>query len=116
MLGMAQDSQANAPLVVLITAPDERVARSLATELVGRKLAACVNLVPGVISIYRWEGAVEEAREVLLLAKTRRARLAELEAAVLELHPYDVPEFVALEPAHVEARYRAWLERETEAP
>lgn len=113
---MAPDAPSNAPLVVLITAPDGKTARTLAVELVERRLAACVNIVPGVTSIYRWEGAVEQAQEVLLLAKTCRSRLAELEDALLELHPYDVPEFVALEPAHVEARYRAWLELETQAP
>ena len=108
-------SQPGQPLVVLLTAPDASTARVSARDLVGRHLAACVNLVPGATSIYRWEGAVEETGEVLMVAKTCRARLAELEAALLELHPYDVPEFVALEPAHVEARYRAWLEQETTA-
>ena len=110
---MVPEQSSASPLVVLTTAPDATTAKVLARDLVERRLAACVNLLPGVTSIYRWEGAVEEAGEVLLVIKTRRGRLAELEAELVELHPYDVPEFVALEPAHVEARYRAWLEGET---
>lgn len=98
---------------MLCTAPDAATARVIAHDLVDRRFAACVNLVPGLMSVYRWEGAVEEATEVLMVIKTRRARVAELEAELLELHPYDVPEFVVIEPVHVEARYRAWLEGET---
>lgn len=99
--------------VVLSTAPDETRARALARELVDRGLAACVNILPGATSIYRWQGAVEEAREVLLVIKTVAARQAELERVWLELHPYDVPEFVVLAPQSVEPRYLAWLRQET---
>ena len=100
---------ATQPRLVLVTAPDEAVAERLARRLVEAELAACVNLVPGLKSVYRWEGAVEEASEVLMVAKTTAGRLAELERRLSALHPYDVPEFVALEPTHVEARYAAWL-------
>jgi periplasmic divalent cation tolerance protein len=102
--------------VVLITAPDANTARVLARAMVERSLAACVNLVPGVTSIYRWKGALEESAEVLMLAKTTAARVAELEALLVELHPYDTPECVVLEPAHVEAKYLRWLQSETGAP
>lgn len=101
--------------VVLITAPDLETARTLARALVSSGTIACANLVPGVESIYRWRGAVEEAREVLLVAKTTAARLAELEARVSELHPYEVPELVVLAPEHVAAPYLAWLAAETAA-
>jgi periplasmic divalent cation tolerance protein len=84
--------------------------------MVERSLAACVNLVPGVTSIYRWKGALEESAEVLMLAKTTAARVAEFEALLVELHPYDTPECVVLEPAHVEAKYLRWLQSETGAP
>ncbi|MDF1797543.1 MAG: divalent-cation tolerance protein CutA [Planctomycetota bacterium] len=96
-------------LVVLCTAPDAEVARRIARELVGEGLAACVNLVPGLTSIYRWEGAVEEATEVLLLIKLEAGGYPALEARVLELHPYDTPELIALAAALVEPRYAAWL-------
>lgn len=99
--------------LVLTTAPDEEVARRIAHGLVERRLAACVNLVPGLTSVYRWQGRVEEASELLLIAKTTPARLAELEIALGELHPYDTPELVVLRPEHVGARYLAWLAEET---
>jgi len=103
----------DAPRVVLVTAPDRDVALALARALVERRVAACANLVAGVTSVYRWEGAVEEDAEVLLVIKTVAARLGELEALLDELHPYDVPECVALEPASVSAAYLAWMVGET---
>lgn len=102
-----------AGLIVLSSAPDEAVGKSIATALVERRLAACVNLLPGATSVYRWQGSLEEAREVLMIVKTTRDRVAALEQAFCELHPYDTPEFVVLEPEHVAPRYSAWLERET---
>ena len=95
--------------IVLMTAPDLAVGKRLAQALVERKLAACVNLVPGVTSIYAWQGRIEESAEVMLVAKTAADRIAALEAAVRELHPYDVPEFVVLDAVHVSANYLAWL-------
>lgn len=96
--------------VVLVTAPDLSVAGNLARRLVEARLAACVNL-DQVRSIYRWEGAVEEQAEALMVIKTTASRLEELEAWIAREHPYDTPECVAIEPAAVEARYLAWLER-----
>ncbi len=97
-----------------MTAPDLAVARALARALVEHKSAACVNLVPGVQSIYRWQGQIEESSEVLLVAKTTAGRIADLVRQLRELHPYDVPECVVLEPREVEAKYKAWLLAETE--
>lgn len=99
--------------LALTTAPDEAVARRLAAALVERRLAACVSLVPHLTSIYRWQGRVEEATEVLLLVKTVDERTAELERVLHELHPYDTPELVVLEAAHVAPRYLSWLTDET---
>jgi periplasmic divalent cation tolerance protein len=99
--------------LVLTTAPDVETARGLAHGLVERRFAACVNVLPGATSVYRWEGAVQEEAEVLLVIKTRAARLAEVEELLAEHHPYDVPELVALEPAHVERAYLDWLLQET---
>jgi periplasmic divalent cation tolerance protein len=91
------------PRLVLTTAPDRETATRIARTVVEGSLAACVNLLPGVRSIYRWQGRIEESDEVLLVLKTTAARLLELERAIGELHPYEVPEFVVLVPDHVEA-------------
>lgn len=96
------------PRLVLITVGEEPTAERLARELVEGQLAACVNLLPGIKSVYRWEGAVQCDPEVLMLVKTTSARLRELEDFLQREHPYDTPECVALEPAQVEARYLAW--------
>jgi len=95
--------------IVLTTAPDREAAERIARALVERRLVACVNLVAGVRSVYRWKGEIAEADEVLLVAKTAVDRLEGLERALKELHPYDVPEIVALEPDRVEPAYLAWL-------
>ena len=83
-------------VMVVSNMPNADVAKAIARELVDRHLAACVNILPGVHSIYRWEGAVEEASEVTVLIKTRRIRYAAVEAAIQSLHPYDVPEIIAV--------------------
>lgn len=97
-------------LVVLCTFPDADTARQIGTALVGAQLAACVNLCPAVESIYRWEGKVDTAHEVLAFIKTTRAIYPRLEARLKELHPYTVPEIVAL-PVHAAlAAYAGWLQ------
>ncbi|MEW6268076.1 MAG: divalent-cation tolerance protein CutA [Thermodesulfobacteriota bacterium] len=96
-------------VVVLTTVATEDDAVRIASALVERRLAACVNVVPGVRSIYRWQGAVQDDRELLLLVKTTHARRGALVEALGELHPYDVPEVVALDPAYVGPSYARWL-------
>ncbi len=93
--------------VVLVTHPAEG-AQEFARAIVGARLAACVNLIP-TTSVYRWEGEVEAAEEVLLVIKTSAVRMDELRAHVLSAHPYDCPEFLGLVPGEVEARYLTWL-------
>src|SRR6185437_12599867 len=93
--------------VALTTVGSLEEGRRMARALVERRLAACVNLVPKLTSVYRWKGAVEEAEEVLLVMKTTEERIAALEAAVRELHTYEVPEFLVL---RVEAGSRPYLE------
>ncbi len=95
--------------VVLITAPDEPEAARIGRALVDEGLAACVNLVPGIRSIYRFEGAVADEGEVLMIAKTRADRFAALRRRVEELHPYRVPEVVALAVPEVAPAYAAWV-------
>ena len=96
--------------VVLSAAPDRATAWRIARTLVEEEHAACVNLVPGARSVYRWEDAVVEADEFLLVIKTTAGAYPALAARLEELHPYDVPEVIALEPGAVSAPYLAWLE------
>ena len=101
--------------VALVTAPDAETGARIGRTLVEERLAACVNLVPGVRSIYRWEGAVEDDAEVLLVAKTTVSRAAALAARVPEVHPYDVPEVLLLPAPEGSLPYLAWV-REEVAP
>src|SRR5574340_913038 len=79
-------------LVVLVTVPSVETGKQIAACLVDERLAACVNILPGITSIYRWQGEISEDSEVQLVCKTRRECLARLEARVRSLHPYEVPE------------------------
>lgn len=96
-------------LVVFCTCPDDATAQTLSQVLVTERLAACVNRVPGVRSSYLWEGRMQEDEEVLLIIKTSGERLATLSARIQALHPYEVPEVVAVEVAGGSERYLAWL-------
>jgi periplasmic divalent cation tolerance protein len=102
-------SDADAVFLVVTTVSNDAQARSLAERLVGDRLAACVNAVPGIRSVYRWQGKVEEGGEVLLLVKTLGSRLPDLKRAVAELHPYELPEIVAVRAADVEERFARWV-------
>ena len=96
-------------MAMLVTAPDEETGRRIARALVEERLAACVNVLPGVRSIYRWKGAVEEASEVMLVAKTRAERAGLLAARVRALHPYELPEVVALPVTDGSRAYLRWV-------
>ena len=96
--------------IVLCTFPDADAAQTAAGILVEERLAACVNLLPGVTSTYRWEGKVQIDREALLLAKTSRRVLSALEARIVELHPYDVPEIVAVDITAGLPAYLQWVD------
>ena len=95
--------------IVLVTAPNREVASALAEALIERRLAACVALLPGIESIYRWEGKVERTAEVQLLIKAASSGLAEVERCVLELHPYTTPEFISIPAGYANARYLQWV-------
>lgn len=94
---------------VLCTVPDENTATRIARALVEGGLAACCNVVPGLRSVYMWKGEVCDDAELLLIIKTRLDRFGELEAAVRDLHPYDVPELIALPVARGSADYLTWM-------
>jgi periplasmic divalent cation tolerance protein len=100
-------------VVVLVTAPSAEEGARIGRTLVAERLAACVNVVGPIRSIYRWEGAVEEAEEHLLVVKARAADLPALDARVRALHSYDVPEVLALPVVGGAAAYLAWLDEAT---
>ncbi len=96
-------------LIVFCTCANEEEASRIASTIVEERLAACVNLLPPVRSIYRWEGKVETASEILLLIKTSEERLAALEDRVHAMHSYEVPEMIAVPIVSGSAKYLDWL-------
>ena len=99
--------------IVWSTAPDAEQGAAIARRLVEEKLAACVNIVPGLRSVYRWQGQVEEDSEVLLIAKTRADRSAALCERLVALHPYDEPEVLVLPVAGGSPSYLDWVGAES---
>jgi periplasmic divalent cation tolerance protein len=99
--------------VVLSTVPDDKVGERIARALLEENLAACVNMLPGVRSLYRWQGAVQDEKEVLLILKTRDDRYDELERRLRELHPYEVCEILAFDVAAGSKAYLDWVLAET---
>ncbi len=96
--------------LILSTCPNTRVARRIAAALVGERLAACVNILPLLRSIYRWRGKVESAREVLMVIKARRRDYSNIEQRIRALHPYELPEIVTVGIAGGFSRYLSWIE------
>jgi len=101
------------PIVVLVTCGSEEEAAKIANGLVDEQLAACVNIISPIRSIYRWEGKVWDEKEWLLIIKTQRRRFAELEKKVESLHSYSVPEIIVLPIAEGSTPYLKWLEEMT---
>jgi periplasmic divalent cation tolerance protein len=95
--------------LVLVTAPDLKIARSLATQALTARLIACASLVPKVESHYWWQGKMESGQEVLLILKTKKSQLPALEKLIHAAHPYETPEFLAVPLAHGSQGYLAWL-------
>jgi periplasmic divalent cation tolerance protein len=96
-------------VVVLVTVPSAEKAVELARAVVEERLAACGNVLPGVRSVYRWQGAVQEDGEALLILKTQRERFPALRDRILALHPYEVPEVIALPIEAGSAAYLDWI-------
>jgi periplasmic divalent cation tolerance protein len=100
--------------LVLMTAPDAATGERIGRALVQERLAACASVIPGVVSVYLWEGELRTDGEVQVLLKTRRALVDRLFGRAAELHPYEVPELVAAPLAGVSEPYRKWVLEETE--
>jgi periplasmic divalent cation tolerance protein len=102
-------------ILVLTSLPDADSARALARNLVAGRLAACVNIGTPFESMYHWKGQIETAREVPVAIKTRALLYSKVEAAIAEVHPYELPEIIAVPIAHGSAAYLAWIAAETGA-
>ena len=96
-------------IVVFMTAATADEARRIANELVGRRLAACVQILPEIESVYRWKDEVQREKEILILAKTTAAQFDNLEKTVRAIHSYETPEIVAMPMSQVSESYRAWM-------
>ncbi|MCK5647291.1 MAG: divalent-cation tolerance protein CutA [Gammaproteobacteria bacterium] len=95
--------------LVLCACPDEETAVNIAENIVAQRLAACVNVLPGVYSVYHWQGNVESAKENMLLIKTTVQRYASLEKVIKSLHPYEVPEIIAIDINSGLPEYLKWI-------
>jgi len=96
-------------LITLCTCPNQTVAEELATPLVEQGIAACINIIPKVTSIYKWQGKLEKDDEVLMLIKTDQSRYQDLEQALLSLHPYELPEIIAVPVEQGLTGYLNWV-------
>jgi periplasmic divalent cation tolerance protein len=108
-----EGSLADAAIVVLTNLPDRESAKALARALVERRLAACVNVGAAVESIYHWQGQIETEIEVPIAIKTRQVLYSKVEAAIREIHPYELPEVVAVPITDASAAYLDWIDTET---
>lgn len=103
-------------VLVYTTAPSREVAEDLARHLIGSKLIACANIMPGMISVYRWNGAVETSNEVAMILKTQQERADAVIAAIEERHPYDTPAAVVLQASGGSVPFLEWISAETVLP
>jgi periplasmic divalent cation tolerance protein len=108
------DSRPSDALIVFMTVPDADAGAAIARVLVAEKLAACVNILPGVRSIYRWQGQVSDEGEALCLIKTRASLYDRLRERATELHPYSVPELLAVAPSAGNEPYLTWIADQVE--
>ena len=100
-------------IIVFITAPNEEEAAKISRTIVGERLAACVNIIGSVRSIYKWQGRVEDEQEVLMIIKTKKSLFDRLQERIKELHSYAVPEIIGLPVIEGSKQYLDWLGQET---
>ena len=103
-------------IIVLCTAENQKQAKIIGTQLVREELAACVNIIPKMTSIYRWEGKIMEDEEAILLIKTQSTLFEKIKTRIIELHTYDLPEIVALNITNANKAYLNWIDKETILP
>lgn len=110
---LSEAGDGSSPMVVYTTFPNDDVARTVARELVAARLAACVNLLPGMVAIYEWQGSVHEDGEVAAFIKTTRAHVPSLFERIRELHPYEVPALAAWDLRAGSPSYLDWIGSQT---
>ena len=103
-------------IIVLCTTESPKQAKIIGSQLVREELAACVNIVPKMTSIYRWEGKIMEDDETILLIKTQSTLFEKIKTRIIELHTYDLPEIVALNITNANKAYLNWIDKETISP
>ena len=103
----------NSSIIILVTCPDVKTAKRVASSIIRKRLAACVNIITGVRSVYRWKGKVEETTEKLLFIKSSRRLLNKITQDVKQNHPYQIPEIIALPIIGGSREYLQWLAKET---
>ena len=96
--------------LVLTTCPNQESAESIAMKLVETKLAACVNIVPGLTSVYEWQGKIEKSQEYLLFIKSKSIAFSAVESAIMECHPYELPEIISIPLNNGLANYLSWID------
>ena len=102
--------------LVLCTVPDRDIAEHIAEVLVAEQLAACVNIIPAIVSVYRWKGAIEKDEELLLFIKTSQGSYQSLEQRIRTLHPYELPEIIAVPIQTGQIDYIQWIESSVTTP
>ena len=100
-------------ILILITVPNQKTGEEIASHLVEKNIAACVNIIPGLTSIYKWKGKIEKDDELLLLVKTQQELFHSVEKSVLEIHPYEVPEIISIDISQGFTKYLDWILSET---
>lgn len=96
-------------ILVLCSCPDQEIATTIAENIVAQHLAACINIIPGIKSIYHWQGNVESAEESLMLIKTHQQKLSSLQNTITTMHPYEVPEIISLDISEGLPKYLQWI-------
>ncbi len=100
-------------ILVLCTVQDKKQGKEIAKQLVSEGIAACVNIVPKLLSIYRWEGEISEDEEALMLIKTKKTLFEQVQNRILQLHTYDLPEIIAFDISDANKAYLDWISKET---
>jgi len=96
-------------LITLCTCPNQAIAEEIASSLIEQEIAACINIIPTVTSLYKWQGKLEKDNEALMLIKTDQSRYRDLEQAIISIHPYELPEIIAVPVEQGLAGYLNWV-------
>lgn len=102
----------NKIIIIFVTVPDQKEGRRISKEILTSRLAACVNIIPGIQSMYQWKGKIVQEKEAMLVLKTTRSRYRKLEQKIKQLHSYEVPEVIAIPIIYGSPQYIEWVAKE----